>query len=292
MDGPELPIFDGSALPYAALLEKAGRRKLDAARRPWRLKRTVTFLAESAEIVAVPAESMTVAFFADLAHAGIADQAAEFQVGAGDFTADLAPARTWVFYEDVIGLQQAGLIRGGSLDCAIVLRDGQPINTRYRLDQELARHKLLDFLGDLAILGRPLNALLTARGTGHRLHHQFIETLQKGTSSHDRIAHLPLDANAIRAILPHRYPFLLVDRVVEMVEGQSIVALKCVTQNEPFFQGHFPNYPSCPASCKSKALAQTGAILGLSMTEKPRQDPSSPAPTSSNSAARSCPATS
>ncbi len=179
MDGPELPIFDGSALPYAALLEKAGRRKLDAARRPWRLKRTVTFLAESAEIVAVPAESMTVAFFADLAHAGIADQAAEFQVGAGDFTADLAPARTWVFYEDVIGLQQAGLIRGGSLDCAIVLRDGQPINTRYRLDQELARHKLLDFLGDLAILGRPLNALLTARGTGHRLHHQFIETLRK-----------------------------------------------------------------------------------------------------------------
>lgn len=179
MNGPEMPIFDGSALPYAKLIEKAGRHKLDAARHPWRLKRIVTFISDRAEIVAVPAESMTIAFFADLAHAHIADQAAEFQVGPGDFTADLAPARTWVFYDDVAALQEAGLIRGGSPDCAIVIRDGRPMNTHYRLDQELARHKLLDFLGDLAILGRPINALLTARGTGHRLHHQFIEMLGK-----------------------------------------------------------------------------------------------------------------
>ncbi|MCE5231403.1 UDP-3-O-acyl-N-acetylglucosamine deacetylase [bacterium] len=179
MDGPELPIHDGSALPYAKLLEKAGRKKLDAARRPWRLNRTVTFVTDHAEVVAIPAESMTIAFFAELAHHGIPDQSAEFQVGPGDFVADLAPARTWVFYDDVAGLLDAGKIKGGSLDCAIVIRDGQPMNTHYRLDQELARHKLLDFLGDLAILGRPVNALLTARGSGHRVHHQFIETLRK-----------------------------------------------------------------------------------------------------------------
>lgn len=183
MSGSEMPIFDGSALPYARLLEKAGLHKLDAERRPWRLKRAVTFISDRAEIVAIPAESMTIAFFADLAHAGLADQSAEFQVGPGDFTADLAPARTWVFYDDVAALQEAGLIRGGSLDSAIVIRDGQPMNTRYRLDQELARHKLLDFLGDLAILGRPINALLTARGTGHRIHHQFIEMLRKELQS-------------------------------------------------------------------------------------------------------------
>ncbi|MEN6624909.1 MAG: UDP-3-O-acyl-N-acetylglucosamine deacetylase [Candidatus Sumerlaeia bacterium] len=179
MNGPELPIFDGSALPYAQLLEQAGAQKLEAARHPWRLTRTVTMVDGDAEIVAIPAESMSIAFFCDLAHANIKDQVAEFQVGIGDFINDLAPARTWVFYEDVVKLQEAGLIRGGSLDCAIVLRDGKPMNTHYRLDQELARHKLLDFLGDLAILGRPVNALLTARGTGHRLHHQFIESLRK-----------------------------------------------------------------------------------------------------------------
>lgn len=179
MNGPEMPIFDGSALPYAKLLNEAGLQKLDPPRQPWRLKRTVTFISAAAEIVAVPAESMTIAFFADLGHANMFDQAAEFQVGPGDFTADLAPARTWVFYDDVAKLQDAGLIRGGSLDCAIVIRDGKPMNTHYRLDQELARHKLLDFLGDLAILGRPIHALLTARGTGHRLHHQFIDMLRK-----------------------------------------------------------------------------------------------------------------
>ncbi len=179
LNGPELPIFDGSALPYVELLARAGRRELDAPRRAWRLRRPVVLDTGRAQITAVPATAMSLAFFADLAHAGLPDQAAEFQLGSDDFAATLAPARTWCLYEEVEALRAKGLIRGGSLDCAVVLRDGKPMETAWRLDRELARHKLLDFLGDLAILGRPVHALLTARGSGHQLHHRFIQLLRK-----------------------------------------------------------------------------------------------------------------
>ncbi len=179
LDGPEVPIFDGSAQRFAKMIATAGTRKLDLPRQPLRLRRTVVLAEGNAEICAVPAEAMELVFFADLARAGLPPQVASFRPGQDDFKRELAPARTFVFEEDVEKLREAGLIRGGSLDCAIVLRGGVPVDTKYRFPNELARHKLLDFLGDLAILGRPVAALLTARGSGHRLHSAFVEALRK-----------------------------------------------------------------------------------------------------------------
>jgi UDP-3-O-[3-hydroxymyristoyl] N-acetylglucosamine deacetylase len=185
LDGPELPIFDGSAQPLVELIDRAGIVPLKKApRRPWRLLRPVVLAEEGREIVAIPAKSMQLAFFATMAHAGIPDQAVQIELAQdrrrSAFRA-IAPARTFVFYEEVEKLRQAGLIRGGSLDCAIILRDGHPIaeSGDYRLPNELACHKLLDLLGDLALLGRPIDALVTARGSGHAMHQAFLKLLAK-----------------------------------------------------------------------------------------------------------------
>lgn len=179
LDGPELPILDGSGAPYAAALVGAGRHEQEEPRRIWRLRNTVSLTQGSAEIIATPAESMRCVFFAELRHAGIENQCAAWHGQPDEFLNAIAPARTFVFHEDVEKLRAAGLIRGGTLECAIVLKDGQPWQTEYRLPNELASHKLLDLLGDLAVLGGPIRALITARGTGHALHHAFVERLQE-----------------------------------------------------------------------------------------------------------------
>jgi UDP-3-O-[3-hydroxymyristoyl] N-acetylglucosamine deacetylase len=179
LDGPELPIFDGSAGPYAGLVREAGLKKVEAPRRAWRLARAVTLVKEHAEMAAIPAERMGLAFFAELRHAGMVNQSVRFQLGKDSFEERLAAARTFCFFEEVEGLREAGLIRGGSMDCAIVLRDGRPMDGDYRMPNELACHKMVDLLGDLATLGRPVKALITARGSGHAMHHEFIELMRK-----------------------------------------------------------------------------------------------------------------
>jgi UDP-3-O-[3-hydroxymyristoyl] N-acetylglucosamine deacetylase len=177
IDGPEVPILDGSALPWTDLLQRVGRTPQAAPRRPLRLRRPVSLIRDTAEIIAVPAERLHATFFADLSRAGMQNQAASFTLGRDDFAQCLAPARTFTFHEDVEKLRAAGLIRGGSLECAIILKDGAPFQTEYRLPNELACHKLLDLIGDLAILGRPVAAMITARATGHALHHAFVQQL-------------------------------------------------------------------------------------------------------------------
>ncbi len=179
LDGPEMPIFDGSALPFTRLLALAGRTEMKQPRIPWKLLEPTGIQRDGAEIMAVPAERMQLVFFAELKHAGLQNQHAEIDLSSNKFTDEVAPARTFVFYEDLEKLRAGGLIRGGSLECAIVIRDGEPVQTVYRLDNELATHKLLDFIGDLAILGRPVNAIISARGSGHALNFEFVDILRR-----------------------------------------------------------------------------------------------------------------
>ena len=179
LHGWECPIFDGSALPYIELIEKGGMKTLDRPIAPWRLRRPVILHADRADLVALPAERMRLTFFAEFSQWGMDDEQVTFEPGRDDFSREIAPARTFCFWEDIEQLVEQGLIKGGSLENAIVLRDGKPMNGKYRLQSELARHKLLDLLGDLAVLGRPVAALISARATGHALHHQFIRLLLK-----------------------------------------------------------------------------------------------------------------
>ena len=138
LDGPEIPILDGSALPFVKAIKDAKREKQEAPRKMWRLRRPVNMTTEHAEISAIPAETMRLAFFADLRHAEMENQSAFYDWEKGEFGKRIAPARTFVFYEDLEKLRAAGLIRGGSLDCAIVIKDGAPYQTEYRLPNELA----------------------------------------------------------------------------------------------------------------------------------------------------------
>lgn len=179
LNGPELPIFDGSVLPFVDLIKQAGLAPLGAARRRWRLRRPVSLVRDHASIFAHPARRMELAFFAELRHAGIENQAVSITLRPDEFENILAPSRTFCFFDEVERLREAGLIRGGSLQCAIVIKDGKPLDGEYRLPNELASHKLVDLIGDLAILGRPVEAYISAHGTGHALHHAFIELLGK-----------------------------------------------------------------------------------------------------------------
>lgn len=179
VSGPECPIFDGSAARYVELLTEAGIETQARPARTFRLRRTVELHEGDAQIIAIPAERTRLTFFGAFAHVGIADQQVTFEPTRDDFIKQIAPARTFCFYEDVEKLREAGLIKGGSLDCAIVLRDGKPMNTSYRLTDELARHKLLDLMGDLALLGAPVRALISAHATGHALHYRFVCKLRE-----------------------------------------------------------------------------------------------------------------
>jgi UDP-3-O-acyl-N-acetylglucosamine deacetylase len=179
LDAPECPILDGSALEYWRLLEQAGTVEQAAPARMLRLRRPVCLLRPDADIVALPADQMRLTFFGEFHQRGLPDETATFVLGRDDFEHEIAPARTFTFYEDIHPLLEANLIKGGSLDCAIVLKDGGPMNGGFRIENELARHKLLDLLGDLGVLGAPILASISARKTGHALHHAFIERLRE-----------------------------------------------------------------------------------------------------------------
>jgi UDP-3-O-[3-hydroxymyristoyl] N-acetylglucosamine deacetylase len=175
----ECPILDGSALEYWRLIEKSGLREQEKPARILRLRKPVCLTTPHADIVALPADRMRLTFFGEFRDRGLADEQVTFEPDTDDFSTEIAPARTFAFYEEIESMLSDDLIQGGSLDCAIVIRDGRPMNTAYRLKNELARHKLLDLLGDLGVLGAPVLASISARKTGHALHHDFIELLKE-----------------------------------------------------------------------------------------------------------------
>jgi UDP-3-O-acyl N-acetylglucosamine deacetylase len=190
LDSAECPIFDGSGAAYVRLIREAGLVEQLSPVRRFHLRRPVALLRENCDLVAIPAERVRFTFFAEFRHAGMTDQQVTFDPSREDFASGIAPARTFCFWNDIEGLLNAGLIKGGSTENAIVLKDGRPIKLapdgspvedadfRPRLPNELARHKLLDLMGDLAVLGGELCALISARASGHSAHQEFARLLQ------------------------------------------------------------------------------------------------------------------
>lgn len=179
LDAPELPIFDGSARPYAQTLERAGFAALPGQVEMIRITEPIVVREGEAEIIAIPADSPRYTYFLELREHGMPDQQATFHPGTGDYLAEVAPARTFCFWEDIEKLRAAGLIKGGSLDCAVVVREGLPHESAWRMDNELARHKLLDLIGDVAILGAPIAAMISARRAGHALNQAFAAEIHR-----------------------------------------------------------------------------------------------------------------
>lgn len=305
MDGPEVPILDGSSWPFVAHIEQVGVVEQEADRKFLVLSDTLNHHeGEGVEMLAVPPvqDEFRVTVMVDY-HSPILGTQHASMVHLGAFVPEISRCRTFVFLKEVKSLLEQGLIKGGDLDNAIVLAErtyeeseirsiadmagkedlrvepgkiGVLNNTALQYENEPARHKLLDIVGDLALTGYFIKGHILAGRPGHAGNVAFAKQLKRmaeaasGIPQYDPTQKPLFDIHDIERLLPHRYPFLLVDKVISRTED-SIVGLKNVTMNEPFFQGHFPGNPVMPGVLQIEAMAQVGGIFALSGVDEPEQ---------------------
>lgn len=303
VNAPEMPILDGSASVYVEEIEKVGTEEQKEDKDFYIIKQKTSFRDEEtgSTITIYPDDSFNVEVMVEYNSPIIPNQFAILD-DLAEFKTEIASARTFVFVREIEQLLSHGLIKGGDLDNAIVIYDqmteqeninklcdliGKPHITLDKLgyineaplkwDNEPARHKLMDVIGDLALIGRPLKGRVVAVKPGHTVNNKFTRMLRKEVKHTEIQAPIynpnkePLiDINGIRALLPHRYPFLMIDKIIEM-DKKHIVAVKNVTTNEPFFQGHFPQEPVMPGVLIVEAMAQAAGVLVLNTVEEPER---------------------
>jgi UDP-3-O-[3-hydroxymyristoyl] N-acetylglucosamine deacetylase/3-hydroxyacyl-[acyl-carrier-protein] dehydratase len=276
---PEPAEPDGSCAPYVEVLKRAGVVDLPEPKRYIEVKTPVGFSQGDIDLVALPYDGLKITFTVHYDHAGIGSQYASFDISQETFEREIAPARTFSLLKEVDYLRKQGLIKGGSLENSIVIGEDGVLNKEpLRFADEFVRHKILDLLGDLALLGAPLKAHVIGVRSGHNANVRLVRLIksQWGDQAKSlvgkRVREVPssLSIEEIEEIMPHRYPFLLVDRILHLEEGKRVVGIKNVTINEPFFVGHFPGHPIMPAVLIIEAMAQVGGVLLLSMVENPK----------------------
>lgn len=301
VDGPEFPILDGSAELYVQAIQRVGILEQDAPKDFYYISKKMEFRddATGACITLLPDEDFSITSMISFDSKVLSSQFATLD-NMDKFATEVAAARTFVFVREIEPLLMAGLIKGGDLDNAIVIYEHE--TTQDNLDKlcqltgaekhnaselgylqhkplvwenEPARHKLLDIIGDMALIGKPIKGRIIATRPGHTINNKFARMMRKEIRKHEVQAPYydpnkepVMDVNRIRQILPHRYPMQLVDKVIDIREN-SIVAIKNVTSNEPFFQGHFPSEPVMPGVLQIEAMAQAGGLLVLSNVDNP-----------------------
>jgi UDP-3-O-[3-hydroxymyristoyl] N-acetylglucosamine deacetylase/3-hydroxyacyl-[acyl-carrier-protein] dehydratase len=293
----EVPILDGSSEPFVEILQKAGIRQQDAPKIYYTLQHNITFTDENkkVEMVALPYDDYRINTLIDFNSPVLGTQHASIK-DIGEFNEEIAPCRTFCFFHELEYLVDHNLIKGGDINNAIVVVDkgvtedqvkriskvfrkenvkvnegGILNNLDLRFPNEPARHKLLDVIGDLALVGIPFKAHIIANRPGHSSNVAFAKKIKEHLKKYKHKQQIPaydpnkppvFDIHAIEKKLPHRYPFLLIDKIIELTDKQ-VVAVKNVTYNEPFFQGHFPGNCVMPGVLQVEALAQTGGILTI-----------------------------
>jgi UDP-3-O-[3-hydroxymyristoyl] N-acetylglucosamine deacetylase/3-hydroxyacyl-[acyl-carrier-protein] dehydratase len=269
LNNAELPGVDGSALPYAACLSAAGVVEQDAARTSYSVPETVRVVEGDAELVAWPGEPDRLDVYYELdygAYQAVGHQICRFTLDEdGAFVEEIAPARTFVLEDEAKALRASGLGLHLSFQDVLVIGPNGPIENAYRFPDECVRHKVLDLIGDLMLMGCPIAGRVFARKSGHHLNQELVRRLQelrRREQLRDTLIGAPkLDIRQIQRILPHRYPMLLVDRVIELDGVRRAVAIKNISINEPYFQGHYPRQPIMPGVLLIEALAQVGGLL-------------------------------
>jgi UDP-3-O-[3-hydroxymyristoyl] N-acetylglucosamine deacetylase/3-hydroxyacyl-[acyl-carrier-protein] dehydratase len=265
MDGPEPPIMDGSAGPFFEALRDAGIVEEPGCVRVGRLTAPVRLVDGESVYEGVPADELALDVTIDFPHALIGRQQYATSVTAERFARELAWARTFGFVQEVEPLRARGLIKGASTQNAVVLDADGVVENALRSPDEFVRHKMMDCVGDLALAGVRLKARIVAHKPSHRGTVLFVRALQASMKQEIQV----LGIEEIMKVLPHRYPFLLVDRVVELEPQKRVVGIKNVTINEPFFQGHFPGHPIMPGVLIVEAMAQVGGMLLLGAIPDP-----------------------
>ncbi len=288
-DGPEIPGMDGSAMPFVEAITRAGMEDREGGPPKIRLRRAAFAGEGQASIVALPARGgLSVTYSLMYPSEPLAQGRLSVSLDEKTFREQIAPARTFCLLEEAERLRAAGFGKGAGTHNTLVLDGGKVLNNELRFPDEPVRHKILDLIGDLAFLGRPLEAEVIAGRSGHRLNRLLARRIMDATSSStgasrttddprdEKVSanfvgtgkenmerHPILDVEQIAKILPHRYPFLLVDRVLSIEPMKRVVAIKNVTMNEGFFQGHFPGRPIMPGVLIIEAMAQAAAVLFL-----------------------------
>ena len=264
---------DGSAAPIARALMQAGLVDQERPVRHVKIAKPVRWSENGVELSAVPYQGFRITFTIEYDHPLIGRQTASMDIDRQTFLEQIAPARTFVLERDLDALREKGWIKGGRLESAVVVGRDKILNPEpLRFPDEFVRHKVLDLLGDLFLLGGPVLGHITALRSGHQGHVAFVKRMKETLPLPGRRAGASRDEwdiTAIMDILPHRYPFLLVDRITKLEEGNFVEGLKNVTINEPFFQGHFPGHPIMPAVLILEAMAQVGGMLLLNSVEDP-----------------------
>ena len=268
LDGPEVPIADGSFRPFFELLREVGTVDQDGVAVELAITEPVCTRSDGgAAYTALPADTYRISATIEFEHPLVRRQFGSFDVTPDGFASDIAPARTFGFLKDADALRARGLARGVTLDNTIVLDETGLAGGELRFPDEFVRHKIGDVVGDLTLLGRRVRGHIVADRPSHQGNLELAKELQKKARLENRAP--IVDINRIMQYLPHRYPMLLVDRIVEFEEGRRIVGIKNVTINEPFFQGHYPGHPVMPGVLIIEAMAQVGGLLLMDAIENP-----------------------
>ena len=305
IDGPEAPVADGSPIVFLNLIKQEGIVQQDSERVFFELDKPISFSApeENVDVVIIPSNELKVTFMIDYKHPYLGTQYT-WLPSLDYYEKEFAGARTFCFINEILYLKKAGLIKGGSLENALVI--GEPNMKEEELKQlqdifgyhkpvtvsdegilnshalryynEFVRHKVCDLLGDMALLGLPIKGHILAARSGHKTNVELVKKLRQIQKTNElkqiyqkkKSKDVVFDINAIMSILPHRYPFLLVDRIIEFTPDEKLVGIKNVTINEPFFQGHFPGHPIMPGVLIIEGMAQAGGIILLNQLENPQ----------------------
>ena len=303
VNASEFPILDGSAIEYVREIRKAGILEQDKDKDFYVVRKKIEVFDEKtgSKLTLLPDEAFCVNSFIEFDSKYIPNQSASMD-NVTDYETEIAPSRTFVFVRDIQQLRSAGLIKGGNLDNAIVIYErklsqheldeiadelrvphhnanelGYLNNRKLMFPNEPARHKLLDIIGDMALIGKPIKGRLIATRPGHKINNQLARVIRKDIKLnevqppiYDMMQEPVMDNKRIRELLPHRYPFLMVDKIIQMTD-KFIVGVKNITTNEPFFSGHFPQEPIMPGVLQVEAMAQTGGLLVLSGLDEPER---------------------
>jgi UDP-3-O-[3-hydroxymyristoyl] N-acetylglucosamine deacetylase/3-hydroxyacyl-[acyl-carrier-protein] dehydratase len=265
LDGPEPPILDGSFLPWLELLDQAGIAEQPGEPTWIDVPNAFTVTEGDSSYVVAPSKSLRITATIEWDHPVIGRQAGTYDINPDDFRRELAEARTFGFTHEVEALRAQGLLKGASMGSAVALSETGVIGTELRWSDEFVRHKAGDIVGDLALAGGRIRAHVVATRPSHKGN----VSVARAVARAGRRSSYALDIGKILNLMPHRYPMLLVDRIVEVIGNQRVVGIKNVTINEPFMQGHFPGHPIMPGVLIIEAMAQTGGFLLMGTVEKP-----------------------
>ncbi|MBD3166081.1 bifunctional UDP-3-O-[3-hydroxymyristoyl] N-acetylglucosamine deacetylase/3-hydroxyacyl-ACP dehydratase [bacterium] len=305
LDNIEPPVIDGSSKPFVDALLEAGIEKQDAPKEYLEIDKTLIYHNEEQgiDLVVIPSDEFRITYMVDYRNPALGTQYTSMYSLEEEYVTEFAPARTFAFMSEVEQLKEAGLIKGGSIESSVVIVDrevdpgefdrlkkmfkleklksigttGILADKKLRFYNEPVRHKVVDLIGDFALLGIPIKGHVMAGRAGHAAHVEMVRKMRKIYQTRKLTKKFQtkastqyvFDVQAIQKLLPHRYPFLLVDRILELQPGELVTGIKNVTMNEPFFQGHFPGHPIMPGVLVIEAMGQCGGVLLLNEATEP-----------------------